>query len=119
MSKRPSYRFAIYMMEMVFQFLKLRESLCAGQGGDASRSYFQGQRPDPKLALQSRSNSDSRSQAHEENIDVRYEGNHLSQTFEGLEQNFHDDFVKLTKEQHDVEDAEHARHREVSFHPNL
>lgn len=106
-------------MEMVFQFLKLRESLCAGQGGDASRSYFQGQRPDPKLALQSRSNSDSRSQAHEENIDVRYEGNHLSQTFEGLEQNFHDDFVKLTKEQHDVEDAEHARHREVSFHPNL
>lgn len=83
-----------------------------GQGGDASRSYFQGQRPDPKLALQSRSNSDSRSQAHEENIDVRYEGNHLSQTFEGLEQNFHDDIVKLTKEQHDVEDAEHARHRE-------
>lgn len=27
MSKRPSYRFAIYMMKMVFQFLKLRESL--------------------------------------------------------------------------------------------
>ncbi|WJX49970.1 hypothetical protein P8452_36339 [Trifolium repens] len=83
-----------------------------GQGGDASRSYFQGQRPDPKLALQSRSNSDSRSQAHEENIDVRYEGNHLSQTFEGLEQNFHDDIIKLTKEQQEVEDAEQARHRE-------
>ncbi|CAK8575665.1 unnamed protein product [Lathyrus sativus] len=83
-----------------------------GQGGDASRSYFQGQRPDPKLALQSRSNSDSRSQAHGEDIDVRYEGNHSSQTFEGLEQNFHDDIIKLTKEQQDVEDAEHARHRE-------
>jgi hypothetical protein len=66
------------------------------------------------LALQSRSSSDSRPQAHEENIDVRYEGNHLSQTFEGLEQNFHDDIIKLTKEQQEVEDAEQARHREVS-----
>ncbi|KAJ1424722.1 hypothetical protein SESBI_11429 [Sesbania bispinosa] len=37
-------------------------------------------------------------------------GSHLS--FEGLEQNFHDLIVKLIKEQHDVEDAEHARHRE-------
>ncbi|KAK7312694.1 hypothetical protein VNO77_36759 [Canavalia gladiata] len=83
-----------------------------GQGGDALRPYFQGQRPDPNLTLQNRSNSDSRSQAHEEDMDVGYEGNHLSQTFEGLEQNFHDDIVKLTKEQNDAEDAEHARHRE-------
>lgn len=66
------------------------------------------------MALQNRSTNDSRSQTHEEDIDVRYEGNHLSQTFEGLEQNFHDDIMKLTKEQNDAEDAEHARHREVS-----
>ncbi|KAJ1395671.1 hypothetical protein SESBI_33233, partial [Sesbania bispinosa] len=81
-----------------------------GHGDDASSSYFQGQRPDPKLALQNRSNSDSRSQAHEEDRDVGYEGSHLS--LEGLEQNFHDVIIKLTKEQHDAEDAEHARHRE-------
>jgi len=75
-----------------------------GQGVDASKSYFQGQ---------SRNNNDSRSQAHEEDMDVGYEGNHLSQTFEGLEQNFRDDILKLTKEQNDAEDAEYARHREV------
>jgi len=75
-----------------------------GQGVDASKSYFQGQ---------SRNNNDSRSQAHEEDMDVGYEGNHLSQTFEGLEQNFRDDIMKLTKEQNDAEDAEYARHREV------
>ncbi|MED6110326.1 hypothetical protein PIB30_041829 [Stylosanthes scabra] len=83
-----------------------------GQGGDASRSYFQGQRPDPKLALQNQSNNDSRSQAHEKDMDVGYEGNHLSRSFEGLEQNFHDDIIKLAKELNDAEDAEHARHRE-------
>ncbi|KAJ1393794.1 Zinc finger, CCCH-type [Sesbania bispinosa] len=81
-----------------------------GHGDDASSSYFQGPRPDPKLALQNRSNGDSRSQAHEEDRDVGYEGSHLS--LEGLEQNFHDVIIKLTKEQHDAEDAEHARHRE-------
>lgn len=64
--------------------------------------------------MQSRSNSESRSQAREEDIDVRFEGNHSSQTFEGLEQAFHEDIVKLTKEQQEAEDAEHARHREVS-----
>lgn len=74
-----------------------------GQGVDASKSYFQGQ---------SRNNNDSRSQAHEEDMDVGYEGNHISQTFEGLEQNFRDDIIKLTKEQNDAEDAEYARHRE-------
>lgn len=74
-----------------------------GQGVDASKSYFQGQ---------NRNSNDSRSQAHEEDMDVGYEGNHLSQTFEGLEQNFRDDIIKLTKEQNDAEDAEYARHRE-------
>ncbi|KAE9616787.1 hypothetical protein Lalb_Chr03g0028501 [Lupinus albus] len=82
-----------------------------GQGGDASRSYFQRQRPDPKFALQNQSNSDSRSQAREEDRDVGYEGNRSSQ-FEGLEKNFNDDIVKLAKELNDAEDAEQARHRE-------
>ncbi|CAL0303974.1 unnamed protein product [Lupinus luteus] len=82
-----------------------------GQGGDASRSYFQRQRPDPKFALQNQSNSDSRSQARGEDRDVRYEGDSSSQ-FESLEKNFNDDIVKLAKELNDAEDAEQARHRE-------
>jgi hypothetical protein len=85
-----------------------------GQGGDAPRSYFQGQRPDPKLDLEKQSNSDPRSQTHEENMNIVYEGNPLSQTFENLEQKFRDDIIKLAKEQNDTEDAENARHREVS-----
>ncbi|KAK7272267.1 hypothetical protein RJT34_28757 [Clitoria ternatea] len=83
-----------------------------GQGGDASRSYFQGQRPDSKSALQNQSSNDGRSQPHEENMDVGYEGNNLSQTFEGLEQKFLDEIIKLAKEQNDAEDSENARHRE-------
>ncbi|XP_061360331.1 uncharacterized protein LOC133304333 [Gastrolobium bilobum] len=83
-----------------------------GQGGDASRSYFQGQRPDPKLTLQNQSSNDARTQAHEEDMDVKYEGNHLSQTFEGLEQKFLDEVIKLANEQNDAEDSENARHRE-------
>lgn len=85
-----------------------------GQGSDAPRSYFHGQRTDPKLALEKQSNSDTRSQTHEENMDIGFEGNALLQTFEGLEQKFHDDIMKLAKEQNDIEDVENARHREVS-----
>ncbi|KAL5130563.1 hypothetical protein HKD37_12G033597 [Glycine soja] len=93
-------------MEIFVSKLEVRGAIsCSsvGQGVDASKSYFQGP---------SRNNSDSRSQAHGEDMDVGYEGNHLSQSFEGLEQNFHDDIIKLTKEQNDAEDAEYARHRE-------
>lgn len=66
------------------------------------------------MPLQNQSNNDSRSQPHEEDMDVGYEGNHSSQTFEGLEKNFNDDIVKLAKELNDAEDAEQSRHREVS-----
>lgn len=85
----------------------------AGQGVDASGSYFQCQRPDPKLALEKQNNSDPRSRPHEEDMDVGYEGKPLSNNFEGLEQKFIDDIMKLAKEQNDAEDAENARHREV------
>ncbi|KAA8550137.1 hypothetical protein F0562_001847 [Nyssa sinensis] len=83
-----------------------------GEGGDASRSYYQGQRPDPKMALEKRGSNDSRSQPHEEDMDIGYEDNLLSRTFEGLEQSFLDDITKLTKEQTDAEDAENTRHWE-------
>ncbi|KAJ0084366.1 hypothetical protein Patl1_30243 [Pistacia atlantica] len=84
----------------------------ACQGVDASGSYFQGQRPDPKLALEKQNNSEPRSRPHEEDMDVGYEGKPLSNSFEGLEQKFIDDIKKLAKEQNDAEDAENARHRE-------
>lgn len=83
-----------------------------GQGGDTSRSYFQGQRQDSKMALERQGNNDPRSQPREEDMDIGYEDNPSSRTFEGLEQRFLDDVMKLSKEQTDAEDAENARHRE-------
>ncbi|XP_044467609.1 uncharacterized protein LOC123197388 isoform X2 [Mangifera indica] len=80
-----------------------------GQGFDASGSRFQGQRPDPKLALEKQNNCGPIARPHEEDMDVCYEGKPLSNSFEGLEQKFIDDITKLAKEQND---AENARHRE-------
>lgn len=84
-----------------------------GQGGDASRAYYQsqGQRSDQRLASEKQGN-DLRSQPREEDMEIGYEDNLGGQTFEGLEQRFYDDILKLTKEQNDAEDAENARHRE-------
>ncbi|KAF7153485.1 hypothetical protein RHSIM_Rhsim01G0199900 [Rhododendron simsii] len=82
-------------------------------GGDAPRAYYQGQRPDSKMASEKQGNHDPRSLPSEEDMDIGYEDKHLSQTFEGLEKRFLEDITKLSKEQIDVEDAENARHREV------
>lgn len=82
-----------------------------GQGTDGSRTYFQGQRPDPNLSLE-KQNADLRSRPHDENMEVGYEHNLLPPTLEGLEKKFHDDIMKLAKEQNDAEDAENSRHRE-------
>ncbi|PON50897.1 ubiquitin carboxyl-terminal hydrolase [Parasponia andersonii] len=83
-----------------------------GQGGDSARPYFQDQRPDMKMASEKQSNSDTRSQPRKEDMDIGYEESPLSQTFQGLEQKFLDDIMKLAKEQNDAEDAENVRHRE-------
>ncbi|TYJ33134.1 hypothetical protein E1A91_A05G081900v1 [Gossypium mustelinum] len=82
-----------------------------GQGTDGSRTYFQGQRPDPNLSLE-KQNADLRSRPHDENMEVGYEHNLLPPTLEGLEKKFHDDIMKLAKERNDAEDAENSRHRE-------
>lgn len=68
------------------------------------------------MASEKQGNHDPRSLPPEEDMDIGYEDKHLSQTFEGLEKRFLDDITKLSKEQIDVEDAENARHREVSFY---
>lgn len=82
-------------------------------GSNASKSFYQSQRADSKLGLEKQVNIDPRSQPHGEEMDIGYEEKTLSHTFEGLEQKFLDDIMKLTKEQTDAEDAEIARHREV------
>ena len=46
-------------------------------------------------------------------MEIGFEDKTVNQTFEGLEQRFYDDILKLTKEQNDAEDAENAWHREV------
>ncbi|GAV91401.1 hypothetical protein CFOL_v3_34796 [Cephalotus follicularis] len=73
-----------------------------GQCVDASKSFFQGQRPDFKPAVKKQNNDDPKSRPHEQNI----------QCLEGLQQKFLNDIVKLAKNQNDVEDAEIAGHRE-------
>ncbi|OVA07192.1 hypothetical protein BVC80_1289g117 [Macleaya cordata] len=83
------------------------------QRGDASRSFYQGQRLDPKIGLEKQANNDQRAQAHEQDMEIGYEESPYPQTFEGLEKKFHDDIMKLTKEQDEAEDAENARHRET------
>ncbi|KAK4358530.1 hypothetical protein RND71_020759 [Anisodus tanguticus] len=84
-----------------------------GQGSEASRSYYQGQRTDPRLALENQGGKDRRAQPREEDMDIGYEDKPVQQTLEGLEQKFLDDIMKLTKEQNDAEDAENSRHREI------
>lgn len=56
---------------------------------------------------------DPRAQARHNEMEAGREDNILPQTYEGLEQKFLNDVVKLSKELHDAEDAENARHREV------
>lgn len=83
-----------------------------GQRGDPSRSSFQGQRVEAKQDLEKQTNSDQRGQAREQQMQPGYSDNSLPQSFEGLEQNFFEDIMKLAKEQQEAEDAENARHRE-------
>ncbi|CAN6695273.1 unnamed protein product [Malus baccata var. baccata] len=84
----------------------------AGQGGDTSRSYFQGQRPESKHSLEKQSSNDSQSQPLNEAMDLGYEDKPSLQAFEDFEKKFFDDIKKLVHEQSDAEDAENARHRE-------
>lgn len=69
---------------------------------------------DPKAGME-KQGSDIRTQPqHQENPKTGYDNNRGVQTFEGLEQKFMDDITRLAKDQIEAEDAEIARHREVS-----
>lgn len=64
--------------------------------------YYQSQRLDSRLPLEKRGGGDPRSLPHQEDMDTGYEDNNMVQTFEGLEQRFLDDVMKLSKEQTDA-----------------
>lgn len=80
-----------------------------GLGGDAVRSYYA---PDCKPELENQAMKEDKAQHQEQDMEVGYEDNTLPLTFEGLERKFHDDVIRLAKEQSEAEDAENARHRD-------
>ncbi|KAJ7974815.1 Ubiquitin carboxyl-terminal hydrolase [Quillaja saponaria] len=83
------------------------------QGSNGTRSYYQVQTLDPKLSLKTQANQDLRDQPHEQDMEIGYEDNPPPPlTFEGLEQKFIDEFMTLSKEQSDAENAEFSRHKE-------
>lgn len=53
-------------------------------------------------------------QHHQEELDVLYAEDSMSHGFERIKNKFLDEIMKLVKEQKDAEDAEYARHKEVS-----
>lgn len=80
-----------------------------GQGSGASRSFYQGLRAEQIRQTTSeakRANKDTKSQSQDDK-EINPVG------YEGIEQKFLDEIVKLTKELNDAEDAENDRHREV------
>ncbi|KAI4386152.1 hypothetical protein MLD38_004111 [Melastoma candidum] len=87
-------------------------SMYEGQGVDASRSYYQGQRQDSRMHLDRHGSSDNKPPRNNTDMDVEYDKSPFPPTFESLEQKFLDDIGKLAKELNDAEDAENTRHRE-------
>ncbi|KAG9445257.1 hypothetical protein H6P81_016597 [Aristolochia fimbriata] len=83
-----------------------------GHGSDVPRSLYQGPRPESKVSIEKQSSKDPRGQPHEKDMEHGYEENTMPQTFEGLENKFHNEIMKLIKELQEAEDAEIARHRE-------
>ncbi|EEC74958.1 hypothetical protein OsI_10945 [Oryza sativa Indica Group] len=83
-----------------------------GQSAQGAQTFYDGQRSDLKVGLEKQPNKESRDRPRNDRFEARREDYNLPRTFEGLEQNFHEDIVILSKELHDAEDAENARHRE-------
>ncbi|KAF5193691.1 Ubiquitin carboxyl-terminal hydrolase [Thalictrum thalictroides] len=83
-----------------------------GEGGAVSRTFYPSQRSDSRIGFEKHANKDPKAQPHQQDMETGYDDNALPHTFEGLTQKFHDEIMKLTKEQHEAEDTENARHRE-------
>lgn len=83
-----------------------------GQGAEGTQSFYDGKKSDLRVGLEKQPRKESMDQPRTDKIETRHEDYNLPRTFEGLEQNFHEDIVVLSKELHDAEDAENTRHRE-------
>ncbi|KAH9609905.1 hypothetical protein KSS87_012215 [Heliosperma pusillum] len=79
-----------------------------GQGGYVSKSFYSTPIPDVRTGT----NQESRVTSQEQDMEIGYEENAAPHTLDEVEGRFRDDIMKLTKEQAETEDAEHARHRE-------
>jgi hypothetical protein len=83
----------------------------AAQGNNGIQRYI----PDEsiKVSRQNQANQEM-DEACEEDMEIGYDESPPTPTYEGLEQRFIDEIMKLVKDRSDKEDAEFARHNEVS-----
>jgi hypothetical protein len=86
----------------------------AAQGNNAIQSYIPDDSIDAKVSQQNQFNQET-DEAHEEDMEIGYDDKPPTPTYEGLEQRFIDEIMKLVGERSDKENAEFARHNEVSI----
>lgn len=77
-------------------------------------SYSQGlSQANQKVNYENEANNDPRLQSYEQDMEVGYEDDKPSEiTFQGLDQKYQDEIMRLIKELSDVEDKENATHKE-------
>ncbi|CAJ2629303.1 unnamed protein product [Trifolium pratense] len=90
-------------MHMACQLLHIMK---ATQGNNVIQSYIPDDSIDAKVSHQ------ETDEAHEEDMEIGYDDRPPTPTYEGLEQRFIDEIMKLVGERSDKEDAEFARHNE-------
>lgn len=84
-----------------------------GQGGNVAQSFPDGRvAANQKVDGEKQVHNDPRLQSFEQDMEIGYDDKPSPPSFEGLEQKFQDEILKLVKEQSDAEDVENARHRE-------
>lgn len=86
----------------------------AAQGNNGIQSYIPDEPTDAKVDQQNQTNGEM-DEAREEDMEIGYEESPPTPTYEGLERRFVDEIIKLVRERSDKEDAELARHNEVSI----
>lgn len=84
----------------------------AGHGSNIAQSHPQAVNRNDDL--ENRVDNDPRFQTQEQDMEIGYEDKPSPLTFEGLEQKFQVEILKLVKEKSDAEEAENVRHKEVS-----
>jgi len=85
----------------------------AAQGNNGIQRYIPDESIDTKVGQQNQANQET-DEAREEDMEIGYDESPPTPTYEGLEQRFIDEIMKLVKDRSDKEDAEFARHNEVS-----